>query len=197
MTQKQSTRKTKAKQKSARAVERNATKREDILEELADHVLANGLSGANLRPLAAAIGTSDRMLLYYFPDKVTLVSEILQCIAQRLATQLAEEVPLGRALAVDAMLATLWTTLQKPELRPYMRLWLELSGHAARGEEPHRSIGAAIAQGFLDWIAERLDEPARNARAEALSVLTQIEGMLLLEAFGISAPALRSTSRRR
>lgn len=197
MTRKEPTRKPKAKQKSSRAIERSAAKREDILEELADHVLENGLDGASLRPLAAAIGTSDRMLLYYFPDKATLVSAILQCVAQRLARQLADEVPLGRALDVGAMQATLRDTLRKPALRPYMRLWLELSGHAARGEEPHRSIGAAIAQGFLDWIAQRLAGPAAAAPAAALSILIQIEGILLLEAYGIVTPAPRSTSPRR
>lgn len=197
MTRKEPLRKAKAKRPSSTTVERSAAKREDILEQLADHVLAKGLDGASLRPLAAAIGTSDRMLLYYFPDKATLVSAILQCVAQRLATQLADEVPLGRTLDVDSMLARLWTTLCKPALRPYMRLWLELAGHAARGEEPHRGIGAAIAQGFLDWIAQRLAGPARDAPAAALSVLIRIEGMLLLEAYGISAPTPRSRSRRR
>ena len=34
-----------------------------------DHVLRNGLIGLSLRPLGAAIGTSDRMLLYHFRDK--------------------------------------------------------------------------------------------------------------------------------
>ena len=44
-------------------------KRAALIDKLADHVLADGLLHASLRPLAKAVGTSDRMLLYYFKDK--------------------------------------------------------------------------------------------------------------------------------
>ena len=179
----------------ATGVARSTAKRNEILEQLADQVLANGLGTASLRPLAASIGTSDRMLLYYFPDKATLISSILQCVAQRLAALLDEEVPADRALTPDEMSRTLWASLRKPALRPYMRLWLELAGYAARAEEPHRTIGAAIAQGFLDWIAARLADCAHDAAVTASSVLIQIEGRLLLDAFGITVEPARRASR--
>ena len=35
-----------------------------LLDRLAAHVIAHGLSAASLRPLAKAAGTSDRMLMY-------------------------------------------------------------------------------------------------------------------------------------
>jgi AcrR family transcriptional regulator len=143
------------------------------------------LGSASLRQLAAAIGTSDRMLLYYFPDKASLVTSILERVGKRLAGLLEDEVSADRALPPEEMLRVLWITLRKPTFRPYMRLWLELAGYAARDEEPHRAIGAAIAHGFLDWIAARLAVAARDSAATASSVLVQIEGMLLLDAFGV------------
>jgi len=39
-------------------------RRQAALERMADHLLREGMTGASLRPLAAAAGTSDRMLLY-------------------------------------------------------------------------------------------------------------------------------------
>ena len=47
----------------------HAVRREDAIERMTDHILLKGLAGATLRPLAAAAGTSDRMLLYYFADR--------------------------------------------------------------------------------------------------------------------------------
>jgi len=41
-------------------------RREDLLDRVTDHVLEHGLIGLTLRPVAAAIGTSDRMLIYHF-----------------------------------------------------------------------------------------------------------------------------------
>jgi AcrR family transcriptional regulator len=176
---------------------RGDAKRNQILEQLADQVLATGLNATSLRPLAAAVGTSDRMLLYYFPDKAALITAILGCIVERLQAMLNERVPAGRRIGAPDMVRTLWRLLREPQLHPYMQIWLELAGYASRGEEPHRAIGAAIAGGFLDWIAARLDAPERETREQATTILTQIEGMLLLDAFGIevSAPA-RSTRRR-
>ena len=61
-----------------------------------------------------------------------------------------------------------------------------MTGYAARSEEPYRAIGNAIAGGFIAWIEARLSEPARVRHASATDVLIRIEGMLLLDAFGIT-----------
>jgi AcrR family transcriptional regulator len=41
-------------------------RRHDLAEAATDYVLEHGLLDLSLRPLAAALGTSDRMLLYHF-----------------------------------------------------------------------------------------------------------------------------------
>ena len=176
---------------------RGDAKRNQILEQLADQVLATGLNATSLRPLAAAVGTSDRMLLYYFPDKAALITAILGCIVERLQATLNERVPSGRRLDPPDMVRTLWRLLREPQLHPYMQIWLELAGFASRGEEPHRTIGAAIAGGFLDWIEARLNAAEREAREQATTILTQIEGMLLLDTFGIEVSAPRRSTPRR
>jgi AcrR family transcriptional regulator len=55
-----------------------------------DHVLEHGLLGLSLRPLAAALGTSDRMLIYHFGSKEGLITEVLQLASERLAGSLEE-----------------------------------------------------------------------------------------------------------
>ena len=55
--------------------------KETLLPLLAAHVIEHGLGGASLRPLAKAAGTSDRMLIYHFGDKETLVRDLLEYIS--------------------------------------------------------------------------------------------------------------------
>ena len=47
-------------------------RRAKLLDEVADYILSNGLADLSLRPLAAAINTSPRMLLYFFGTKERL-----------------------------------------------------------------------------------------------------------------------------
>ena len=47
--------------------------KDSLLPLLTAHVLAHGLGGASLRPLAKAAGTSDRMLIYHFGTKEALI----------------------------------------------------------------------------------------------------------------------------
>jgi AcrR family transcriptional regulator len=41
-------------------------RRAELLYEVADYILINGLADLSLRPLASAMNTSPRMLLYFF-----------------------------------------------------------------------------------------------------------------------------------
>ena len=75
---------------------------------MADHLLAAGLTGVNLRALAAAAGTSDRMLLYYFTDKDELLAATLACIAARLTAKLDAAVTAGDLLRFAALLPAVW-----------------------------------------------------------------------------------------
>src|SRR5256885_17057738 len=65
-------------------------RRDRTLAQVADYVLGHGLEGVSLRPLAAALGTSTRMLLYDFGSKEALLDEALAEIRRRLAERLAE-----------------------------------------------------------------------------------------------------------
>jgi AcrR family transcriptional regulator len=160
-------------------------RREQILERLADHVLEHGLEASSLRPLAAAGGTSDRMLLYYFADKAEILACVLDLVTQRLANLLA---PAARRTPQPyaKLRASIWAVVRADELQPYMRLWLDIAARAARDEPPFRTVGERIARGFLAWGAAQLKVANERERAaQAARLLTEIEGMLVLEAVGL------------
>jgi AcrR family transcriptional regulator len=52
-------------------------RRAELLDEVANYILSNGLADLSLRPLAAAINTSPRMLLYFFGTKEKLIADAL------------------------------------------------------------------------------------------------------------------------
>lgn len=165
-------------------------RREAAIELMADHVLEEGLGAATLRPLAAAAGTSDRMLLYYFADKDELLAATLDRVAARMIVALDEAIPVVPQQSFGALLNQAWIALASKQLLPFMPLWLDLAAGAARGLQPHREIAGRIADGFLSWVTIRLlPEDDGTPSLMAPMFLAVIEGSYLLTAFGRSSMA--------
>ena len=160
-------------------------RREAAIERMADHVLSEGLAAATLRTLAAAAGTSDRMLLYYFADKDELITATLDRIATRMIVQLNDAIPVEPRRPFSDLLEQVWAAMAAESLQPFMPLWLDLASGAARGLEPHRDVAGKIADGFLAWVSIRLRlEDDGEPSSLAPLFLVAIEGMYLLKAVG-------------
>jgi AcrR family transcriptional regulator len=157
-------------------------KRALILDKLADHVLAHGLSASSLRPLAKAAGTSDRMLLYYFTDKGALIAAVLQHIAERMVIAM-EGAAAPEPLPYEALLTRLSVALSDPGFAPYMRVFLEVASGAANGDTTLSQIGEAIGRGFLDWGKAQLQSETPDIDAARLMVT--LEGTVFLRAIGM------------
>ena len=135
--------------------------RDALLEKAIDHVARHGLSDASQRDLAAAIGTSHRMLNYHFGGRDGLVAAIVEAIEaqQREALDLlAREATTPRDLVERQ-----WAQLTDPALRPFVVLFFEvlaLALHDRPGTEPFL---AGLTEPWLDLgqrIAADLDLPA-------------------------------------
>jgi len=175
-------------------------RREAAIERMADYVLSVGLAAATLRPLAAAAGTSDRMLLYYFADKDELLAATLARIAARMTAELDAAIPAESRSPFPELLARVWAAMASESLQPFMPLWLELASGAARGLQPHLDISGQIADGFLVWVTSRL-RPEDDGGSSSLAPLfmASIEGLYLLKAIGrdaiVDAAAIELASR--
>jgi len=163
------------------------TKRAAALDRVADYMLAHGLALSSVRALAEAAGTSDRMLFYYFTDKDDIVVSALQTVSARLAAELSSALPAWPLRAPETLLAELAAIIRGPDLRPYMRLWLEVVIFAARGEQPYLTVAGAVADGFVALAAARIDLPDEPARqAAAVRLIALLDGALLLDLVGRS-----------
>jgi AcrR family transcriptional regulator len=160
-------------------------RRHVLLESLIDHVLVSGLGAASLRPLAKAVGTSDRMLLYYFPDKAALLRAILGGIAGRLMRLLEQNRSADR-LSPDEFQARMIPLVFNDAIWPYMQLGLELAGFAVRGDPVFRDVGEQIVRGFLAWTGEQISVPD-DAMTETIAtqLLIAIEGAVMLKSLGL------------
>lgn len=163
---------------------RSEVRRTAIVAAVADHILANGLAAASLRPMAKAAGLSDRMLLYYFTDKAAVMAAAIECLSARLTEKLGQ---LACApLPPDALRSRLAGALFTPDLWPYLCLYLEMAALAARGDITMQSVGERIGRGFIAWGAAQLDSPTPESRArDAARVMVAIEGMLMLRSIGL------------
>ena len=161
-------------------------KREILLEKLADYVLEKGLLEASLRPMAKALGTSDRMLLYYFTDKAELLNAVFEHLTLRMARHL-DEITSPTRLPADQLSTQILKALKTPELDPYMRLWLQMAAHASGGDEACRLGGEKIGRVLLAWTAAQIDAPNKEVEShDAALVLVLIEGSVLLRSLGLT-----------
>jgi AcrR family transcriptional regulator len=168
------------------AREKTKAKRREIADKAADHLLTVGLRGASLRPLAAAAGTSDRMLLHYFSDKEELVGAALDQVASRLLAVLRDAAPEPQPFA--ELVPRLAVLLREPGFRPYFRVWIELGAASTGGEVAYRSQIRAIATAFQDWVAAAIADvrPERRVVLAAMAMAV-VDGCALLDALDLES----------
>ena len=123
-----------------------SARRRELLDAAYGWVLAHGLADMSLRPLAEAIGSSPRVLLYLFGSKDGLVRALL-------GRSRADQLRVLESLPDDAGLAAVaegvWRWLSAREHRPLLRLWLEAYSRSVTGE-PGPWAGFAV-DTVTDW----------------------------------------------
>lgn len=167
--------------------------REQILEAALAVALDDGLSVLTFGRVAKQLGISDRTVVYYFPSKDDLVSEVLFGIAAQVQVVLAEAftapAPGHRDLARAA-----WPVLARPDVDPWFALFFEANGLAAAGREPYATLIAQLVDAWVAWVAEFVEGPAKQRRAEAEAAIALVEGLLLLRQLGGPAAANRAAA---
>jgi AcrR family transcriptional regulator len=120
-------------------------RRQQLLDALVEEFAAAGIGDRSLRDVAAAVGTSHRMLLHHFVSRDELLLSIVAEVERR-QMALLSDLPTEPADGFAAM----WATLCRPELRPFERLFFECYSRGAQGEEPF----VQMVPGAVDaWLA--------------------------------------------
>ena len=128
----------------------DSARREEVLELAYRYVLDRGMTGLSLRPLATAVGSSPRVLLFLFGSKDELVRALL---ARARADELALLERLrgsGEADELPEVAAAVWRWLAAAEHRPLLRLWAE--GYARSLVEPDGPWAGFAQATVVDWL---------------------------------------------
>jgi AcrR family transcriptional regulator len=158
---------------------RGASAREqELLQRAYEYVLQHGLMTLSLRPLARAIGSSPRVLLFLFGSKEGLVQALLARARAAELAFLGEMGPAGRAGDFAGVVRRVWQWLLVQEHRPMLVLWLETYAHSL--VEPRGPYGKFALRTVEDWLEllanhqtpqHRRTRAGANERALALAVL--------------------------
>lgn len=156
--------------------------RKALLAAVADYLLEHGLANLSLRPLAAATGTSARMLVYHFGSKDRLIAEAMNEVRTR-QQKLAETwFRPHRAASFEEFLELVWSWVAAAEREPYLRLFLEVVGRGIGDAEPFAEFSRST---FVDWVSwvqrrfERAGRPTEKAKAFAILTVSTIRGLAL------------------
>jgi AcrR family transcriptional regulator len=120
------------------------SRRRQLLDKLVEEFARGGIGDRSLRDVAAAVGTSHRMLLHHFGSREELLIAIVE-EAELRQMALVPEIPMDPADGFAAM----WADLRRPELRHLERLFFECYSRAAQGEEPFTRIVPGAVDGWL------------------------------------------------
>jgi len=155
--------------------------RDKLLAAVVQFIQQAGVSDLSLRELAAAIGTSHRMLLYHFGSREGLLVAVVQTVEEAQRAFLADLISDPHASRTEVM-RIMWQRLADPSLWPNERLFFELYAQALQ-----RRPGTA---GMLDdvvdaWVrpmaeyARQRDMDVEAAEADSRLGVAVVRGLLL------------------
>ncbi len=155
----------------------------ELLDLAYRYALEHGLADLSLRPLAAAIGSSPRVLLFLFGSKDGLIRALLSRARSSEMAMLGELRTAGPGVDLATAARHLWRWLAAPEHRALLRLWVE--GYARSLVEPSgpwADFSASTVRDWLDVLAEFQPARGRHGRravAQRTAILAVLRGALL------------------
>jgi AcrR family transcriptional regulator len=160
-----------------------STAKRRLLDATIDYVAEEGLGELSLRQLAAAIGTSHRMLIYHFGSKEELLVEVVREVERRERATSVDFQPHAEHSEREQMRRR-WKRFSDPRLWPQERLFFDVYARALRGDDDANA--AFLDEVVESWIAPIAAGFVREhgvtptvARADARLHVAVVRGLLL------------------
>lgn len=151
-------------------------RRRELLAATVDYLGEHGLAGLTLRPLARAIGTTDRMLIHHFGSKESLIEQALAASRPPM-----DEIASSGATPAD-LAHHLWVRMTRGDQRPRVMLMIEVMALAAT-QPGYRSAARSATQAWVDAVTIALrDGGIPDPATTATALVSGLKG-LALDAF--------------
>jgi AcrR family transcriptional regulator len=156
----------------------NEKRPEELRNAIVRYLIQHGLTDLSLRPLAKAVGSSPRVLLYYFGSKEKMLIELLAEVRQRQRAIYSEVqgASFGQACQI------IWKRMSAADSEPVFRLFFEAYGIALRRPQLYKAFLRATIEDWLQLIADPLCREGYKrgeARAFATIILAGLRGFML------------------
>ncbi|NMO52780.1 TetR/AcrR family transcriptional regulator [Actinoplanes sp. TBRC 11911] len=165
-------------------------RRTQLLDLAYAYVREHGIAEVSLRPLAAAIGSSPRVLLFLFESKDGLIRALL---ARARTEELALLARLSPAEGLTSAAKLTWEWLSAPEHRPIIRLWAEAY---ARSLVDAKGPWAGFAESTVtDWLEVLAGAQPPAERDSPDGLLRRTAALALLRGAAMDLLATGDTAR--
>ena len=157
------------------------TRPAELLDRIVNYLVNDGVAELSLRPLAKAVKSSPRVLLYYFGSKEDLVAAAIQRIRERQRSGFAKMRAARYDHPSDACRA-IWQQMSAPESEAAFRLSLETYTMALRHRRRFRDFLSTSVEDWLQFLSEPLIRNGASkaeARQFATIVIAGFRGFML------------------
>lgn len=154
--------------------------KDEILEAAAAVALEGGMASLTFAAVGKRLDISDRTVVYYFPTKPELIIAVVGMLGSQLEGLL--ETAFGaEPMSPRELVQRAWPVLATDATERVFSLFFEMVGLGASAHPPYDALSRVLMQRWEDWLTPRtLGSSAAAKRAGALSVMAQIDGLLLV-----------------
>lgn len=156
---------------------RSSEKRSELLSRIVGYLETHGLADLSLSPMATELGTSKRMLLYYFGSRENLIHEAIAVSRPRVAELF------GPAEDMDSLregATRLWQAITGGAQRRSIRILFQVLSLAPTRPEQYQTLAEEAVRAMVDPIADvyrRFGLAELDAHARATLLVSGLRGL--------------------
>lgn len=150
-----------------------------LRDQAVGYVMAHGLGDLALRPLAKALKTNARMLIYHFGSREGLMREILAGLRERESAQVGRWMKSSRKpRTMPEFLRWYWRRISAPQARSAVNLVFELYALALRNPRDYPGV---LEEPLAFWpkLVRAMGIQSEVDEVEATLLLAALRGLLL------------------
>jgi AcrR family transcriptional regulator len=153
-------------------------RKRQLLDAAVEYLLEHGVANLSLRPLAEALDTSPRILMFHFKSKDGLLQDVLDEVQSHIQKSFAAMAKRHVASDEPALIVRFWKWASSAKNLPYLRLAYEVQVVAASNPEMYARYLKRISKDWQTLTFAALSETNRDDSIVTLCIAV-FDGLFL------------------